>query len=146
MNATSQDSPKAREHWPAELQRDFEAHKMNGCVGQILLSESDKVRVWSLSLKPGERCGFHRHVLNYFWTALTDGRARSRYNDGRIVESSYRAGDTRHLNFCLGEYMVHDLENIGDTVLSYTTVEFLDSPNPPLPIPAHVYREGAKAA
>ena len=135
-----------RESWPLEVRRDFEATQFNGCVGQVLLSESDKVRVWSLSLKPGERCGFHRHVLNYFWTALSDGRSRSRYNDGRIVEAEYRKGDTRHLTFGAGEFMVHDLENIGDTVLSYTTVEFLDSPNKPLPIPAHVYRDGAKAA
>ena len=27
--------------------------------------------------------------------------------------------------------MVHDLENIGDTELLFTTVEFLDSPNAP---------------
>lgn len=142
----SDQSSTGRESWPLEVQRDFEATQFNGCVGQVLLSESDKVRVWSLSLKPGERCGFHRHVLNYFWTALSDGRSRSRYNDGRIVEADYRKGDTRHLTFGAGEFMVHDLENIGDTVLSYTTVEFLDSPNAPLPIPAHVYRDGAKAA
>jgi beta-alanine degradation protein BauB len=30
--------------------------------------------------------------------------------------------------------MMHDLENIGDTVLAFTTVEFLDSPNPPLAV------------
>jgi hypothetical protein len=28
--------------------------------------------------------------------------------------------------------MMHDLENIGDTELAFTTVEFLDSANPPL--------------
>ena len=31
-----------------------------------------------------------------------------------------------------GEFMVHDRENIGDTELLFTTVEFLDSPNAPL--------------
>ena len=34
-----------------------------------------------------------------------------------------------------GEFKVHDLENIGDTDLTFVTVEFLDSPNKPLPIP-----------
>ena len=29
---------------------------------------------------------------------------------------------------------MHDLENIGDQVLAFTTVEFLDSLNPPLPL------------
>ena len=31
--------------------------------------------------------------------------------------------------------MVHSVENIGDTDLLFTTVEFLDSPNKPLSIP-----------
>ena len=30
------------------------------------------------------------------------------------------------------EAMTHDLENIGDTTLCFTTVEFLDSANAPL--------------
>jgi hypothetical protein len=31
-----------------------------------------------------------------------------------------------------GEYKIHDLENIGDSDLWFTTVEFLDSANEPL--------------
>jgi hypothetical protein len=30
--------------------------------------------------------------------------------------------------------MIHDLENIGDTVLAFTTVEFKESANGPLPL------------
>jgi len=118
--------------------------RTNGCVGQVLLSESDRVRVWSLQLAPGERMGCHCHVLDYFWTVLTDGTARSRYHDGRITETTYRAGDTRHMTYAAGEYLVHDLENIGDSVLIFTTVEFLNSANPPLPVPAHIRRATAQ--
>ena len=32
-------------------------------------------------------------------------------------------------------FKVHDLENIADTELIFTTVEFLDCANPPLPLP-----------
>jgi hypothetical protein len=49
-----------------------------------------------------------------------------------MVEAGYRQGDTRHPEFGPGEFMMHDLENIGDTTLAFTTVEFLDSANPPL--------------
>ena len=42
-----------------------ETRNPNGCVGTELLSETDKVRVWIIRLRPGERVGFHRHVLNY---------------------------------------------------------------------------------
>ena len=34
-----------------------------------------------------------------------------------------------------GEYLLHSVENIGDTELLFTTVEFLHSANPPLPVP-----------
>ncbi len=129
--------------WPEALRREFAANQFNPCVGSELVSESARVRVWALSLKPGERLPFHRHQLDYFWTALTDGRARSHFNDGRVVETSYRAGDTKHLAYAKGEFMIHDLENIGDTVLAYTTVEFLDSANPPLPVPEAARRKSA---
>jgi hypothetical protein len=38
------------------------------------------------------------------------------------------------MHFGLGEFMTHDLENIGNTVLSFTTVEDKRSPNRPLPL------------
>jgi hypothetical protein len=37
--------------------------------------------------------------------------------------------------FFTGDYLVHAVHNIGDTDLSFTTVEFLDGTNEPLPIP-----------
>jgi hypothetical protein len=43
-----------------------------------------------------------------------------------------------HLSYAAGEYLVHSVENIGDTDLLFTTVEFLDSANAPLPVPAGV--------
>ncbi len=121
-------------NWPDSLVRELEDSRANGRVGQKLVSETDKVRVWHLSLDPGQRFGFHCHVLNYFWTALNPGHARSHYSDGRIVEVSYAAGDTRHFTFDQGDGMQHDLENIGETPLQFVTVEFLDSPNTALPV------------
>ena len=56
-----------RAHWPKDLQEDIDSNTMSGVVGSVLVSETDKVRVWHLYLKPGYRCSFHRHVLNYFW-------------------------------------------------------------------------------
>jgi beta-alanine degradation protein BauB len=129
--------------WPGALHDELARSVNNGCVGSRLVSESERVRVWSLRLAPGERIGFHCHVLDYFWTVLTDGRARSHYSDGRTVDMTYWNGDTRHMTFGTGESMVHDLENIGDTELVFTTVEFLDSANAPLAIPSAMRREKA---
>ena len=116
----------------AELDRAIAGH---GMVGQHLLSETEELRVWRIELKPGERVGYHTHVLNYFWTATSPGKSRSHYADGRVVESVYEVGTTKHYRFGPGENMVHDLENIGDTVLSFTTVELKrGSANEPLPL------------
>jgi beta-alanine degradation protein BauB len=132
----SDGSPRAE--WPKDLQDAFEAGEWSGCVGSVLVSETDKVRVWHLTIPKGKRCGFHRHVLNYFWTALNDGVARGYFEDGRIKDTVHYKGETRHLDFGPGEHMVHCVENIGDTDLNFTTVEFLDSPNQPLPVPDEV--------
>jgi beta-alanine degradation protein BauB len=137
---------RSESEWPAAIREEYdrEAKNPNPCVGQWLLSETDTVRVWRIALKPGERVGFHRHVLNYFWSAQTAGRGRQHFNDGQTVEYAYAAGETRHETYGPGEYKVHDLENIGDTELVFMTVEFLASANPPLPIP-HAVRIQAAA-
>ncbi len=124
--------------WPPWVREEFDQNQMNGCVGTQLLSEDGRVRVWDIRLQPGERIGFHRHVLDYFWTAVTPGRARSHQADGSTVETDYFAGETRHESYGAGEHKIHDLENTGDSELVFTTVEFLDSANAPLPVPAAV--------
>jgi hypothetical protein len=98
--------------------------------------------VWEIKLKPGERFGFHRHVLDYFWSVSTNGRARAHINDSTTVEHSYIAGETRHESHEPGHYKVHDLENIGTSDLNFITVEFLDSANMPLPLPDNVRVKG----
>ena len=141
MNVTmgEKTAPQAdRSHWPPEKIAEFERNQFNGCVGTELVSESPRVRVWMIHLAPGQRIAFHRHVLNYFWTAITAGRGRQYRHDGAILEKTYSVGETCHESYKLGEYKIHDLENIGDTELAFTTVEFLDSANAPLTVPDSV--------
>jgi hypothetical protein len=129
-----------RSAWPAPIMAEFEREKLNnnGCVGSTLLSESDKVRVWIIRLSPGERIGFHRHVLDYFWTSVSGGRGRQHLMDGTTVEYTYQPGETRHETYAFGEYKVHDLENLGDKEMVFMTIEFLESANKPLVIPDRV--------
>jgi beta-alanine degradation protein BauB len=143
MEGTMADHDNPRAAWPKELQDDLERNRFNAAVGSVLVSETDRVRVWHLRLPPGKRCSFHRHVLDYFWTCHTHGTARGYFEDGRIVDVSHFPGDTRHLNYGPGEYLLHSVENIGDTELLFTTVEFKQSANPPLPIPDGVRLEAA---
>jgi beta-alanine degradation protein BauB len=129
-----------RSPWPAAIAAEFEREKSshNGCVGTTLLSEDERVRVWIIRLAPGERIGFHRHVLDYFWTSVSGGKGRQHLMDGTTVEYTYRPGETRHESYGVGQCKVHDLENLGDKEMVFMTIEFLDSANKPLAIPAKV--------
>ena len=134
-----------RAEWPAEIAAEFERERANPnpCVGTTLLSENDRARVWIIRLQPGERIGFHRHVLDYFWTAVSGGRGRQHVHDGTTVEYTYAPGETRHETYGAGQFKVHDLENLGDKEMVFMTVEFINSANRPLPLPADVCRQAA---
>lgn len=138
--------PAAPQDWPADLKAEFTARCGDGRVGSRLVSVTDRVRVWTITLQPGERIAFHTHVLDYFWTCITGGSARSNYADGRTVDVTYQPGETRHMTFEAGAFMVHDLANTGPAPLVFTTVEFLDSANAPLALPADVLSDAAAAA
>jgi beta-alanine degradation protein BauB len=109
--------------WSAEIRQEFADNSHNHQVGSVLLSETDDVKVWSIRLAPGERVPAHRHVLNYFWTALTDGISLQHTDDGTTRRVVYRAGDTRHFSFPGDQYILHDLYNDGPSELAFLTVE-----------------------
>lgn len=127
-----------RAHWPAELQQEFEENRNSGIVGSVLVSETDRVRVWHLKLKPGQRCPFHRHVLDYFWSCHSHGKARGWYDDGRVQDVTHYPGETMHFTFDKDEIFIHSIQNTGDTDLLFTTVEFKGGANDPLPLPDSV--------
>src|SRR5689334_7723839 len=138
---------KGKSQWPAEIAAEFERESKNPnpCVGSTLLSENERTRVWIIRLAPGERIGFHRHVLDYFWTSVSGGRARQHVHDGTTVEYSYQPGETRHESYGKGEFKVHDLENLDDREMVFMTVEFKDSANQPMKLPAGVRPQSAAA-
>jgi beta-alanine degradation protein BauB len=129
--------------WPLWRKEEFNRNKRLAIVGTSLVSETDDVRVWLTDLAPGQRLPFHIHVLNYFWTAVTVGRVRSYDHTGDVYEATAKVGDTSHTRIGAGEWLLHDLENIGDTRFMVTTVELkVGSANPPLPLPAMPQRFG----
>jgi quercetin dioxygenase-like cupin family protein len=132
-----------RAAWPPAIAREFKERQFDGRVGTRLLSEDGRVRVWEIRLAPGERIGFHRHVLDYFWTSVSGGRGRQHVHDGTTVEYTYQPGETRHESYGKGEFKVHDLENLGDREMVFMTVEFKESANKPMPLPAGVRPQAA---
>ena len=76
--------------------------------GQVSNCAAHHGRVWLVTLQPGERLPFHRHVLDYFWTVTSPGGGHGRWHfgDGRVAEVEYVEGETQHLFFGPGESMI----------------------------------------
>ena len=138
--------PAAFADWPAGLYEEMLASGDNGCVGTTLVSETDRVRVWHLHIPVGGRCGFHRHVNPYFWTVVQGGMVRGYFSSGEMRDTEHYFGQTKHFHYGSGDYMIHSVENIGDTDIAFTTVEFLDGTNPPLALPPEVKLVAPNAA
>lgn len=105
--------------------QEIAAGRTNDHIGTELVLETETMRVWQLRLQPCQTLPPHRHDRPYFWTVLTDGKARSRYDDGRVVDIVYAAGQCSHFpNLNATNAFVHDLTNTGQTELVFVTVEF----------------------
>jgi quercetin dioxygenase-like cupin family protein len=105
------------------------ADELNGAsenheIATRLLFENERVRIWELSLEPGERAPFHCHAVPYFFVCVDGGQALSRFTNGTTVSMEYAVGDTWFDEMANG-FEVHDLENVGSTRLRFTTVELL---------------------
>ena len=92
-------------------------------VGTKLLFENDRVRVWDLSLAPGESTGLHRHESDFLYVVIGDGELQTRFADG--TSDSPRSmfdGDVRfrHGN----ETRDHDAVNTGSSPWRNIVVEF----------------------
>jgi hypothetical protein len=94
-------------------------------VGTSLWFENERVRVWEVRLDPDESCPFHAHIRPYFWTCVSRGVGRQRSSDGAIRVLGYEEGDTNFWEGSPVDPLIHDLENVGDTVLRFVTVELL---------------------
>jgi len=108
-----------------EFEEELAAAPGNHALGTSLWFENERTRVWEVRLEPGERGPFHAHTTNYFWTVVDGGTGLQRRDDGSSVTREYRVGDTLYLENSPESPMIHDLENVGDTLLRFVTVEIL---------------------
>ena len=96
-------------------------------VGTRLLFENDRVRVWDLSLAPGESTGLHRHTDDYFFVVIGDGTLQAGDANGTKREArAMRNGEVRFSEVD-GENG-HEATNVGDTPWRNIVVELKDSP------------------
>jgi beta-alanine degradation protein BauB len=97
----------------------------NFTVGSRLLHEDARIRVWDITLAPGERLPFHRHRTTYFYRCHAGGPTRVRFPDGTGAVYESVADDVHVHEIGPTDFVVHDLENAGDAPLRFTTVELL---------------------
>jgi len=110
----------------AEFGEELDGAADNRQIATKLLFENDRVRIWELALAPGERAPFHCHAVPYFFVCVDGGHALSRFANGTTVAMEYTVGDT-WFDEMAGGPEVHDLENVGSTLLRFTTVELLEA-------------------
>jgi beta-alanine degradation protein BauB len=111
---------------PAEFVDELEVAPENKQLGTSMWFENDRIRVWEVLLEPGERGAFHAHTTNYFWTVVEGSRGLQRFSDGTLVVRDYIVGETKYLEHSAEDFLIHDLENVGDSRLRFVTVELLD--------------------
>jgi hypothetical protein len=104
-------------------QEEIAAAPANRQVGTTLWYENDRVKVWEIRLAPGERTPLHCHATDYFWTCVEPGRALTRMLDGGEDVAEIGVGDVEFLTVAPGRPLIHDLTNVGDTLLRFVTVE-----------------------
>jgi len=97
-----------------------------GPIGDKVIHENDKVRVWFVDLDPGGRQPWHRHYLPYLIVPLTDGSVKIQFADGTVRTGDDKVGEVRFRE--PGE--VHELYNTGNAHFSCLLVEIKDREEP----------------
>jgi quercetin dioxygenase-like cupin family protein len=116
-----------RRYDPAPYEAELGVATTNFAVGTTLLYESVVVRVWDITLAPGERLPFHRHRTSYFYRSHAAGLLRVRLPDGTATVYPTDVDEVHFHEIGEDDVVVHDLENAGETTISFTTVELLAS-------------------
>lgn len=96
-----------------------------GAVGQEIVLENDRVRVWHISLAPGETQPLHHHGLAYVVIAVQGARNVIHTADGDRIEVEEETGGVVYRE----PGQTHMLTNAGDTVYVGRIVELKAGPD-----------------
>jgi beta-alanine degradation protein BauB len=98
----------------------------NVVVGTRLLFENERIRIWDITLEPGESLPLHRHRTTYFYRCEAGGRVRVSLPDGTAEVYESPLDEVHFHEIGPEDLVVHDLANVGETTVRFTTVELLD--------------------
>ena len=112
------------DQWDIEKLKELnDEESIRDSLGQKLLYENGSSRLWDITLWPKQRIPFRRHRFPCSFVCLTSGMAISRCRSGKIKLIQIEKGDTEYMEPDEDNY-IHDLENIGDSVLKLYILEF----------------------
>jgi beta-alanine degradation protein BauB len=90
-----------------------------GPVGKRILFENDLVRVWEISLGPGEHLPKHYHALPYLVVTIEAAHVRVVEHDGRAYDPIDAPGDVAFRE--AGQ--IHELQNISTSQYANRLIE-----------------------
>ena len=91
-----------------------------GAIGDKVVFENDRIRVWGLTVQPGGKQPWHRHDLPYLVVPLTKGDNLMRFAYGRERTTNETPGDALWRE----PGIPHELENRGGEPYSNLLIEF----------------------
>jgi quercetin dioxygenase-like cupin family protein len=94
-----------------------------GPVGSRILFENDLVRVWEVSLEPGEHLPLHHHTLPYLIVTIEPAHVRVIENDGQTYYPTDGQGSVTFRD--AGQ--IHELQNISTSRYANRLIEFKQS-------------------
>ncbi len=74
-----------------------------GEVGTKVIYENDIIKVWDLTLAPGEATSWHQHEMDYMFVVVKNGKVTTEYTNGDVENQDdeigvidYRETDVPH--------------------------------------------------
>ncbi len=95
-------------------------------IGTELLFENDRLRVWDMTLAPGEASEVHKHVQDYLFVYATPGNNLEVREEGREPwRRSFEDGYVQYTVVGKDGLVPHQLANVGEATHRQLLVEFL---------------------
>ncbi|MEO8512133.1 MAG: cupin domain-containing protein [Ignavibacteria bacterium] len=89
----------------------------------LIISDTTLLRSTIATIEPGKKSEFHTHPASFFY-AITDGKIKVYYKDGKTEEMELKAGDSGYGD----PERPHQTENIGDKTIKFLLVELKEHP------------------
>ena len=65
-----------------------------GQVADRVVFENERVRIWEMSLEPGEASDFHEHTLDYLLCIIEGESVDADFEGGKSIQSPVQPGTT----------------------------------------------------